>query len=259
MLYELLKNIRFNGDYTKIMNLLNSTDKIVIKNKPEEGYEIDYDLFGKYKDIVLEFVDIFETNFDQEKIDNMLKNLSKLRITTIVPLDRYSFLGTRSLGYYDSKNNELVVETKDAKHLKETIFHELLHMASTVKGTNDNYCGFNFKGIIGKGINEDYTEYLLEKYYGKEIDIYPRYNLLKQIEYLVGEKELEDYYFKGDLKLLIDALSKYDSKKEIIRLLYEYDLAYDMAIGYKVTQELERMVKQLVAKKEKEEERKHMM
>lgn len=251
MVYKTIENMVFEWNYNKILEIVNSTDKIVLKNKPKDRYEIDYTSFGIYKDIVLEFVDIFKANFNEEKVDNMLKNLSTLKIRTELPRRRFFFRRLRSVGYYDSKENEIVIETDETEHIKETMFHELLHMASN----NDTISGFSNKKI-GRGLNEDYTEYLLKKYFSKKFNIYPRNVIFSLIEKMVGEEKMEELYFKSDIKGLIDSLSKYcdEDKKEAIKIIFEYDTVFYLEFGYDFSKILEEKLKLLRETKEQENE-----
>ena len=42
LIYEIFEAIKFRCDYAKILGLINSSDKLVLKNKPDKQYYIDY-------------------------------------------------------------------------------------------------------------------------------------------------------------------------------------------------------------------------
>ena len=131
-----------------------------------------------------------------------------------------------------------------------TIFHELLHMASTRIKDGKDYCGFDLDSIIGTGINENYTDYLLEKYFIKEQEYDRKRLLLDELELIVGEEKLEDMYFKADLPSLIKELSKYNETKDVIKLIYDYDSLYNVIYGNnlvnKIEHKMDRILKQKV-------------
>ena len=258
LIYELFEDLKFNIDYQNISNAINKSNRLVLKNKPIKKDIIDFDKFGKYKNLVIEFVDIFEKKFDKDQINNMYENLKTLKITTNIPKTK-KLSNFISVGYYNSKDNEIVIETDDKNIIKYTMFHELLHMSSRRQKENDYYCGFNILNQIGKGINEDYTEYLLVKYFNKENDLNYRQRLMYNIESIVGEDKLEDLYFNSDLYSLIKELSKYGPKKEIIRLLYAYDSVYNMTYVNNLIMKLDKKMEKLEIRKEKQKVKKYMI
>lgn len=108
-----------------------------------------------------------------------------------------------------------------------TLFHELFHMASTRKKGKEIITGLSIGNIVGTGLDESYTEYMCEKYFNSNQEMYltsRMYYIIKGLENLVGEKQLEKYYLEGNLIGLINYLSKYIDKKEAIKLILEIDL-----------------------------------
>lgn len=254
LIYEIFETIKFQCDYTKLLNIVNSTEKLVIKNKPSIKNEIEYDKFGEYKELVKEFVRIFKNNFSDDQINNLLSNLETLSIKKEIPNKLFNFSTFNSLAYYNSLENEIVMETDDYKYIKNTLYHELLHVASRREKGNDYYCGFDIRNIIGIGLNEDYTEYLLEKYFKEEANYEKRANFLRIIENIIGEERLEELYFNADLPTFINELSKYTDKKEAIRLLYEYDALYNITYSNGLYTKVENKIEGLSKQKEKVKE-----
>ena len=119
---------------------------------------------------------------------------------------------------------------------------------------NSKFCGFDIKNIIGIGINEDYTEYLLEKYFKEEPEYDRRAIFIQEIENLIGEDKLEEYYFNADLPSLIKELSKLSNKSEVIRLIYEYDALYNITYSNGLYNKVETKIDSLSKQKEKVKE-----
>ena len=251
LIYELFESIKFNCDYNKILDLIDETNGLVLKKNTKDKIDIDYNKFGKYKDLVIEFVATFYKSFNEEQTNNMLRNLSTLKIVTATPLEKVSILGLTSMGFYDSTENIITLITSNKKYIKETLFHELLHMASTVSKEDNKYCGFDLDNVIGTGINEDYTEYLLEKYFNKESKYDRRSCLLQELLLVVGEKKTEELYFKADLPSLINELAQYKDEKEVIKLIYDYDSLYNVTYANNLINKLEHKMDRILKQKVK--------
>lgn len=187
--------------------------------------------FNEYNDTVLSFIGKFYKSFTSNQTKAMLSRLKDLKIKDVVyriPFTIYCL----SLGYYDSDYNEIVVEYyKDRRISKESIYstliHELLHMASTREFEDGILTGFEIPYLLGLSLNEGYTEYLTEKYFTKGIE-YVKSNsvnlfLAKGIENIIGSEIMQKHFFNADLNGLINELSKYATREEIIRLLFLID------------------------------------
>lgn len=251
LIYEIFEAIKFRCDYNKIIKLLNTSDKLVLKNKPNHTYNINYNNFGEYEYIVREFVNRFKTIFNEEQVNNLLANLETLQINKEIPEQKFVFSTYKSLAYYNSRKNEITVETDNDKYIKSTLFHELLHTASRrIKG-NDYYCGFDIKNYIGTGINEDYTEYLIEKYFKDNPSYNRRAIFIHELEEVIGENKLEELYFNADLFSLIKELSILAPKDDIIKLIYDYDALYNITYSNALYNSVENKIDSLSKQKEK--------
>ncbi len=126
-----------------------------------------------------------------------------------------------------------------AEEIRESIFHELLHMASSWRKGYTYTCGFQQIGYdeqeneltdIGAGLNEGYTQLLTERYFrylGDRVGVYKvPVRLASYVEVLVGREQMESLFFEGNLEGLIEALERYAPREEVVRLLKNIDYVY---------------------------------
>lgn len=119
-------------------------------------------------------------------------------------------------GYYDAIKNKIVYMLKNA------LGHEFLHMASSYynKILNMRLVGFEIvqgKIIIGKGINEGFTELYNSRFFtdGKIAsykDIIPACLMLEL--FFDDPNTIRKYYFRADLPALIKHLEKFMTRDE---------------------------------------------
>ncbi len=197
--------------------------------------------FGDLQPLINEFAETFRKNFTEEQTRNMLYLLRRLTVERKEDTIK-KFQLKVSMGVYNSYANRITIYSypgEDLKdELKETIFHELLHMASTRRirdgFTGDYVTGFELRSNFGKSLNEGYTEYLREKYFGKgnytELPDW-RVVIAKGIEYIVGEKEMEKYFFNADLPGLMAALRKYASQEDLLKLFFLMERVENPTLG----------------------------
>ena len=185
-----------------------------IKEKLDEEYIRNLD-FGP---IILQYCHILLNTLDHENLQTFYHNINTLKILS----NRNKltdFLKSRIiLSAYNPDNSIQLV-----KKYKYVLPHELTHMSSTI--VKENGCilsGFHqIKGLkgYGYGINEGYTEYFTEKYFLDSFpDLYRTYPLemeiVKKLICVIGEKEMENFYFHSNLIGLIQSISKYSSLEE---------------------------------------------
>ena len=112
-----------------------------------------------------------------------------------------------------------------------TIFHELFHAASSyIDQTNETvYTGFEIihnGEILAEGLNEGYTQYLTEKYFGDR-DIFITYQFERRVaeilENIIGEKRMRWCYFNASLSSLINDLEKYSPYEDIMVFIKDLD------------------------------------
>ena len=146
-----------------------------------------------------------------------------------VKIEKFSYVEQKKniniAAYYDAINNIL----KIPNNIMDNIFHELFHMASTIYVNDYLFSGFQVisfedKLLIGKCLNEGYTQLLTDRYFkfstGLELEKKYAYSLEK----ILGEETMTSSYFKADLSQLINDMSKYNSRDESIKFIINLDL-----------------------------------
>lgn len=215
-------------------NTFNS-NKFVINKLPEgilnntSGQKLHIDLSKNYYNRIQLFIDIIENclphvnlgafyeNFKNFKMEKAKKNLFNF----------WQFSKYKATFVHDDKENKIVFYKCD---IDTVIYHELLHMASKRRYKSNCFIGYN-QNIenyeIGEGLNEGYTDVLSLRYfsrYGSEPANYFLESYLSElIELLVGQKNMETWYFNSDLYSLCDSLNLYLRKNEIVLLLSSID------------------------------------
>ena len=210
------------------------TTKILYKLEKNRGVEPKQELvlpnFKEFNILFLEFIKTFNKYFEKYNT-NLYNNLNNLFII-VNHSSRNEYEGE-----YDDQHNIIYIsipigkEYKVNEEVKDTLFHELLHVASHNK--NKKYSGFNHDlnvlgaKTLGRGINEGYTEYLLLKYFRPNSIsgfYYDEIRIVKELEKIIGKDKMIDYYFNGNLYDLIIDLSKNNNYEEIISLIKDIDL-----------------------------------
>ena len=185
--------------------------------------------YRELNEIITEFINTFNDKFEKYN-NNLYNNLRSLYIViNRTTSDEYEgeYKDYENTVYISIPNNE---EYQVNDQVRDTLFHELLHVAST--NVLKNYSGFdhevNITGTrkIGRGINEGYTEYLLLNYFNPS-DPTTYYEdeirIIKELEKLLGKDKMIEYYFTGNLYNLITDLSKENDYSPIIELVKDID------------------------------------
>lgn len=110
-----------------------------------------------------------------------------------------------------------------------TTKHELFHLSTLAKGQ----CGFNINNYA-KGLNEGYTQLLAERYFSEGIGKCYLFEvvLVKIIEQLIGQDNMEKYYFDLDLVSLINDLINYETEENIVNFIKNLDILLENDIFY---------------------------
>lgn len=188
----------------------------------------------EYGDLVIKFIDVLRKEISNENFTLLINNVSTL---TFEKKD-YSKSKKVASVYYILDNKISL----DKKRYMKTIWHELFHISSSFydKTKKIIYSGFaqhiSVNEFIGEGINEGYTQYLTEKYFGDKEDILISYCYLTKIaectEMIVGSKKMESLYFSANLNGLIKELEKYSSLDDIHKFIKELDLIHKHLENY---------------------------
>ena len=207
--------------------------KIVVEAPPLLIQNVKYfnsnEFDQEFRKDIIRFYNILSKNVKPENLTNFYENINKLTINK----NNKSSLSTKSFscsGLYYPTINEI---TLAKPYNKTALFHELLHLSSSCIRNGIIYVGFNQttnKKDQGRGINEGYTEYLNEKFFKITSDASKIYKYLmgvsSQIEKIIGEEKMKDYYFSSDLMSLYYDLCSYIDYDEVDLLIKNTDYLY---------------------------------
>lgn len=203
-----------------------------IKLPPDLKYEcsrikINEEYEEKVKQAVNDFSKVLVEKFSKDNLIVFYNNINNLKICNEIIDNQYE-TDVISTGVYDTDNNSITINND---YFYEAIYHELFHMASSVMTDKVTYSGFfqlnNLTASsIGDGINEGYTEILTRRYFkfkSSKYSVEYLIKLVKQLEIIVGKKNMEKLYLNADLKGLVLELKQYLSDKEVMELLMSTD------------------------------------
>ena len=126
-------------------------------------------------------------------------------------------------GAYNDLTNEITILFSSA------LYHELFHMASTIKNTGlvGFHQYFSKKENIGIGLNEGYTELLTQRYFGNKHKIKNVYDYESKIAYnvemILGKEKMEELYLKADLNGFIEEMKLFAKEEDILEFLVNLD------------------------------------
>ena len=98
----------------------------------------------KIKKTLEKFLKIMNKNFSQEDLKILFCNINTLKISTGDFKFENFFSQEATTGTYSVEKNEIIL---DENEYKDTIYHELLHMASSYYKNGIIYSGFERYGI----------------------------------------------------------------------------------------------------------------
>lgn len=185
-----------------------------------------------YKNELFKFHEIIVNYFPIYDLDIFIEKLYSLKIESKVT-NLKDLLAKSNGGHscvYYPEDNKIFLIKQDVKDYH--IYHELFHLLSSYEENNIVYSGFsqcNNKEYtsIGNGINEGYTQFLKERYFGvdeKEINYYMlQKHIAKHLEIIVSQRKMESMYAEADLLGLISELKKYEDEEKIINFIYDVD------------------------------------
>ena len=220
------------------------------------------------KDVIKKFLDNIVNSISRNNLILLINNLSSLQVDNKLNIKNlidnaqicyfYKYYGIAS---YEGKNNlikiispvEYSINEKilnlDRKvkrenipydtYIERVLFHELLHMSSTIYDKNNNrrFSGFEQLDFvsdqrIGVGLTEGYTENLVEKFFCDDLTLNYSYryekNISSLLEEILGSELMQSLYFNANLFGLIDELSKYSSFEEANQFIFNLDEAKEL-------------------------------
>ena len=187
---------------------------------------------------ILNFINIIISNFPIYSMEEFINKVNNLKIESTPSSLKDIVLkisNDHPICYYPSENKIFIIKDNIDD---DTIYHELFHMLSSFNDNNIVYSGFkqsnkNNKTFIGKGINEGYTQFLKERYFGfnqREQYFYlVEKHIVKHIEIIIGQRKMEELYSEANLPRLVNELEKFDHKKNIEELIEAIDYLSDNA------------------------------
>src|SRR5574344_451985 len=205
-----------------------SINNVEIKPSPnvscEQYMRLNYSF--KYRKEITEFLSTIKTSVCDINLNLFLHNINTLKI---IKRNNFKnvFKSTKILGLYNVKKNNIIY----AKYDSSTIFHELLHLSSSINIGKYTYSGFHQYQIgndfftIGRVINEGYTSLLEQRLFNSNVEhsyIF-EINIASILETIIGEEKMEQYYFTANLNQLIMDLEEYDTEENILKFLKNVD------------------------------------
>jgi len=228
----LASGIFFNKKY-KLQKEYNSYQMIdtypnIFKNNDNIELNKEYVSSLFIKEDIFNFIEVMSSKKLNIDLNNFYKNLNSLSIENRDPRKEKFIPGGSLAAYYIPSYNTLVVNEDD---YKEFINHELLHVTVSRENTDGSIsCGFlQYKdGVcIGSAIDEGCTQLFSERYFNEEEtgkDVYVLEKLVVSLlEDIIGSEKLEELYFQSDLGGLVDELSKYVDREEVLKFIYNLD------------------------------------
>ena len=202
------ENIKYFSGYSFDKKLFNIDDLLCVKKLPQIKYFLEY---------LTTFPSLYSNSF--------YKNISNLKIEYLDRNVKNHLCVV--LSSYDVSNNTILISDKTTN---SSVFHELFHIASTKYDLGDVYSGFsqiNESVSIGYGLTEGYTELLNQRYFGKSNTSHLSYSFEKNaascIEKTINKDKMEYLYFDSDLLGLIENLSHYNTRGNVMKFLADLD------------------------------------
>lgn len=219
--------INQGGDSLNKYSIKNDFNGIFRKRNREENKR---SFSERFANTVNNFSKTIEEKSSNINLAIFYKNLQSLKIKE----SNFSVINilnknTETLGEYNNRRNSIRINKGEESN---SLNHELLHMASTIKNGNLTFSGFkqgnvDFKNLkascIGNAFNEGYTELLAERYFGQGNEYREKKHYASLVEKIVGKEKMEQLYFSADLNGLIEELEHYESKDNIINFLDNLD------------------------------------
>lgn len=221
-------NYNLRKDF-KIKNVNTASLPVEVVRKFDDINEEEI-LKKQFGQLIMEFVEVVKENIPEINLTLFLNNINTLN-SSIKDFKFSNFISNgRTAGAYDPEKNTIELSKNN---YSLTIDHELFHASSTIvdEATGMIYCGFqqitNKNQKIGEGLNEGYTQYLTEKYFGNKRPLLYAYTYEKRIaeimEIIIGQEQMQTLYFNANLKGLIDCLKQYHSEEEVYKFINTLD------------------------------------
>lgn len=210
--------------------------RVIVKDMTDELNKISDKKVSKIKiynfgdseigEIINYFSNVLKKNFSNQELKIFYENLESLGIPVITKQMEKYFKKMKFGGGYNHKDNEIyLIKTK-----KELIFHELFHVATNYCGEDKNkHIGLSIDNI-GLGINEGYTDFMVQKYFNSNYKTNYQYytDIVKIFEQFIGREKMEHFYMTANLNGMIDELNQYTDIKDILQVIKNADELYKL-------------------------------
>ena len=180
---------------------------------------------NEIKDLIAEALTTLSQEVSAESMQIIKKNLTSLSSDSNLIKSLY-LTHKKASGAYFNSIHHITINQKYYK--KDVLSHELMHAASSFDYNDKRGTGFHQK--IGVGINEGYTDLISQRYFCKDINTaeieggYPYNKVVSEIvETIIGKQKMLDLYFHGNLKGLVEELSKYQSEDKVKQFILDLD------------------------------------
>ena len=202
---------KYNGCIVKDLSLSDCSNLEELKNNLNNE---------KLKQFIL-YLNKLENYTSEENLITVYQNLSTAKLKK----NKFILLGG-ARGSYDSKKNTI----EYAKY--SSIGHEFLHLSSSYYDSENNiiltgFCQRKKFALIGKGLNEGYTELLASRIYNEECKVTSYKNEVKIARlfelFFDDYKTMEKYYFHHDLPAFIRYMETFIPHDEIIKIICDID------------------------------------
>lgn len=217
--YSLKRNINFRNKKISI--------PLIMKNSKTTN---ENDIECNIQEYINTFNQVLLNNFKEDSLLIYLNNLVNLRVGS----SKFTFLkllwNSEIMAIYFVDKNKLVIRKGNKK--ESTIYHELFHVASSIIDGNTYFIGFSQytskKGMIGKGLNEGYTELLTNRYFNSNDKSYQfEMKCAYLLEQIVGKQQMENLYLKADLFNLKNTIGNYTTEENFTTFLTNLDIIND--------------------------------
>lgn len=196
--------------------------------------------------MITNFTIKMQLNFSKEDLTFFYRNVNNINVHQVITDFSkllFSLIKSQNInGIYLAGSNSISI---NKECLDSSLYHEIFHMATAYSEKEKTFCGFaqgyltsydeanydNFL-ILGKALNEGYTEIMNNRYFNIDISKsgYAYYiDMASKIEKIVGTKFMEKQYMHANLKGLIEELAKYSSIEDTINFIKNMDF-YHMHI-----------------------------
>jgi hypothetical protein len=180
-----------------------------------------------YRVYIYEFIAKMKENYPESCLKKFYNNINTLKIKR----DLFSILMNATAHYEEPINTIFIYNLLPYYYIKENLFHELLHVASTIYKIGlicSGFCQKTFNHKIGEGLTEGYTQLLTERLCeGVKLKTYKEeVRIATNLEEVIGIDKMQDLYFNANLPGLINEIAKYSSKEEATIFIMKIDYVH---------------------------------